>query len=79
MPKKEEAVKEQPPEIENKELPDEKIKLVEVGSLEPLQLFEFEGHRYSRRRIHSGGVTALSSEMDKVVTVPHDTKVKIVH
>lgn len=51
--------------------------LVKVSSLETLQLFEFKGHIYSKRRVCAGGVTGLSEKGDKLIRLPPDTLVKV--
>jgi hypothetical protein len=51
-------------------------KSVVVSSLNPLQLFKYKNRIYSRRRIHSGGVTAISEKGDKVITLSPNTLVK---
>lgn len=47
-----------------------------VGNLNALQLFEYEGKVYTRRRITGTGVVCLASSGDELVTLPGNTKVK---
>lgn len=48
---------------------------VEISSLGTLQLFMYEGCIYSKRKVQSGGIKALTQEGDALITLPPDTLV----
>jgi len=48
---------------------------VELSSLGTLQLFLYQGHIYSKRKVQSAGIKALSQEGDELITLPPDTLV----
>lgn len=49
---------------------------VEVGSLPVLAEFKHKGKTWTKRRTHPGGVQALSSKGNKIVTLAPDTLVE---
>lgn len=68
---------ETPPEEIEPELKKRSFGLEEsVVSLEPLQLFQYKRRVYGKHRVHHGGVTCVSIEGDKVITLTPDTLVK---
>lgn len=49
---------------------------VELSSLGTLQLFVYQGRKYSKRRVLSVGIKALSVKGDALITLSPDTLVK---
>jgi len=50
---------------------------VELSSLGTLQLFMYQSHIYSKRRVLAGGIQALSRKGDKLITLAPDTLVTL--
>jgi hypothetical protein len=50
-------------------------KEVEISSLGTLQSFKYQGKVYTKRKVHPGGVNALSIKGDKLIRLPPDTLV----
>jgi hypothetical protein len=50
-------------------------KEVELSSLDTLQAFDYKGVTYRKRRVHGGGITCLSIEGNKLLTLDPDTLV----
>lgn len=70
---------EEPPPVETEEEPEPELKFgrpKNVGNLEALKAFEYEGEVYTRRRITGAGVVCLAVGGDKLITLPCKTKVK---